>query len=129
MGLADQILALHTGIHEAFIIEEKAGDHEIVDEASRAGITLLADRINEVSGERLIAPIILLGTATQFAGQESKIIGIEYENAGLVLASLSDNKLLLLSTKLESLNDAMHTISTALPQLCLAKSIPPSTLG
>jgi hypothetical protein len=121
MGLADQILALHVDIHEVSIIEEKAGDYQVVDEASRAGVTLLADRINPASGQGLLAPIIILGTATQFGGQQSKLIGIEYENAGLVLASLTDHKLLLLSTKLESLNDAMRTISTALPQLCLAR--------
>ena len=121
MGLADQILALHMGIHEVSIIEEKAGDYEIVDKASRAGSTLLAHRINPTSGQGLLAPIILLGTATQLGGEPSKLIGIEYENTGLVLAPLTDKKLLLLSTELESLNEAMHTISTALPQLCPAR--------
>jgi len=117
MGLADQILALHSDIHEVSIIEEKVGNCAIVDQASRAGVTLLADRISSVSKLSLIAPMIILGAATQFAGQRSKLIGIEYENAGLVLVSLTDNKLIALSTKLESLNDTMDSIRAALPQL------------
>jgi len=117
MGLADQILALHKDIHEVSIIEERDASYVVIDEASRAGVKLLADRINEVSDQSLLGPIIILGAATQFGAQQSTLIGIEYENAGLVIASLADNKLLLLSTKLECLNDVMTTISTALPQL------------
>ena len=129
MGLAEQILALHRDIHEVSIIEERLGNYTLVDEASRDEVTLLEDRITMASRQGLLAPMILLGTATQFGGQQSKLIGIEYENAGLVLASLTDNKLLLLSTKLGSLNDAMHTISTALPRLEQFAQQTPKAIG
>ena len=129
MGSADQILSLHRDIHEVYIIEERVGSYVIVDEASKPGVTLLEDRILPASRHGLLAPIVLLGTATQFGGQRSKLIGIEYENAGLVLASLTNNKLLLVSTKLESLNDSMHAISVALPQLEESAQETPITIG
>lgn len=128
MGLADQILVLHRDIHEVSIIEERVGNYTIVDEASKGGVTLLEDRISPASRQGLLAPMIILGTATQFGGQQSKLIGVEYENAGLVLASLTENRLLLLSTKLEGLNDAMHTISAALPRLEQAAQHAPKTI-
>jgi len=111
MRLADQILALHSEIHEVSIIEERVGHYAIVDEASRKGVTFLADITHSERTQGLLAPMILLGAATQFGGRESRLIGIEYENAALVIAPLTDKKLVLLSTRLESAPDVMRTIS------------------
>ena len=118
MTLADRVLALHKDIHEVFIIEDRAGNQVAVGEASRKGFTLLADSMNVASKHGLLAPMIILGSASQFCGgQQSRLVGIEYEKAGLVLAPFNENKLLALSTKPESLRDVMQTISEALPQL------------
>ncbi len=126
MGFANYILALHRDIHEVYIIEEKDGSYEVVDETSRTGLRLLADRISHASEEGLSAPIIILGAATQLGGKKSKLVGIKYENAGLILAPLTEKKLLLLSTKLESHNDVMSNITAALPQLQFVEITPPS---
>ena len=117
MALADRVLALHKDIHEVLILEDRAGDHFVIGEASRKGVTLLADNINTANQEGLLAPVIILGSASQFGGQQSKLVGVEYEVAGLILAPLDENKLLALSTKTESLGDVWQIISAALPQL------------
>ena len=117
MALADRVLALHKDIHEVLILEDRAGDHFVVGEASRKGVTLLADNMNMASQEGLLAPVIILGSASQFGGQQSKLVGIEYDVAGVVLAPLDENKLLALSMKTESLGDVCQIISAALPQL------------
>ena len=117
MALADHVLALHKDIHEVLILEDKAGECVVVGEASREGVTLLANNMNIANKQRLLAPMVILGSANQFGGQQSKLVGIEYEKAGLVLAPLNENKLLALSTKAESLRDVWQAISAALPQL------------
>jgi len=117
MALADHVLALHKDIHEVLILEDREGNHVVVGEASRKGVTLLADSMNVPSKKGLLAPMIILGSANQFGGQQSKLVGIEYEEAGLVLAPLSESRLLAISTKPESLRDVWETVSAALPQL------------
>ena len=117
LALADRVLALHKDIHEVLILEDRSGDHFVIGEASRKGVTLLADNINSANQEGLLAPVIILGSASQFGGQQSKLVGIEYEAGGLIFAPLDDNKLLAVSTKSESLGDVWQIISAALPQL------------
>jgi len=117
VALVDRVLALHKDIHEVLILEDRAGDHYVIGEASRKGVTLLADNVNMASREGLLAPAIILGSATQFGGQQSRLVGIEYELAGLLFAPLDENKLLALSTKADSLGDVWQIISAALPQL------------
>ena len=43
MSLADQVLALHSDIQEAFVLEDRGSEHVVVGEASRSGMTMLAD--------------------------------------------------------------------------------------
>jgi hypothetical protein len=117
VALADHVLALHKDIHEVLILEDKAGEYVVVGEASREGITLLADNMNVANRQRLLAPMIILGSASQLGGQQSKLVGIEYEKAGLVLVPFNENKLLALSTRAESLRDVWQTVSAALPEL------------
>jgi len=89
----------------------------VIDEASRKGVTLLTDNINMANQEGLLAPVIIVGSASQFGRQQSKLVGIEYDVAGLLLAPLDENKLLVLSTKTESLGDVWQIINADLPQL------------
>lgn len=115
--LADHILTLHKDIHEVFILEEREGSNVVIGGASRKGLTLLADRINLSSDQGVLAPLIIFGSATQFGGQETSLVGIEYEKAGLVLVQFNENRVLALSTSPESLPDVMDATRAALPQL------------
>jgi hypothetical protein len=129
LALADYVLALHKGIHEVLILEEKAGEYIVVGEASRNGVTVLADNMNIASKQRLLAPTIILGSATQLGGQQSKLVGIEYETAALVFAPLNEDKLLALSTRPDSLRDVWETVSATLPELRLRSHEIPVALG
>jgi len=117
MALADDVLALHEDIQEVFILEEKSGDQVVAGKASRKGLTLLGDSINTSGKHGVLAPLIIVGSASQFWGQQSRLVGIEYEAAGLIFAPLDENRLLALSTKTESVGDVWQIISAALPQL------------
>jgi hypothetical protein len=117
LALADHVLALHKDIDEVLVLEEKAGEYVVVGEASREGVTLLADNMNIASKPRLLAPMIILGSANQLGGQQSKLVGIEYPTASLLFVPLDEDKLLALSTKSESIQDVWQTIRSALPEL------------
>jgi hypothetical protein len=117
LALADHVLALHKDIHEVLILEDKAGEYVVVGEASREGVTVLADNMNIASKPRLLAPMIILGSASQLGGQQSKLVGIEYESAGLLFAPLDEDKLLALSTRSENIQDVWQTVRSALPEL------------
>jgi hypothetical protein len=113
-NLADRVLGLHEDICEVYVLEDRAGEHVVVEEAYRKGVTLLANSISGSGMHGLLAPMIIIGSTSQFGGQQSKLVGVEYEKAGLILAPLDENKLLALSTKVESLHDVMQTVSKAL---------------
>jgi hypothetical protein len=115
--LADHILTLHKDIHEVFILEEREGSYVVVGEASRKGLTLLAERLKLASDRGVSVPLIILGSATQFGGQEISLVGMEYEKVGLVLVRFDENRLLAFSTTPESLPDVMDATRAALPQL------------
>jgi hypothetical protein len=117
LALADHVLALHKDIDEVLVLEDKAGEYVVIGEASREGVTFLADNMNIASKPRLLAPMIILGSANQLGGQQSKLVGIEYQTAGLLFVPLDENKLLALSTKSDSIQDVWQTIRTALPEL------------
>jgi hypothetical protein len=117
MGFAEDVLALHEDIYEVFILEERSGGHIVVGEASRKGVTLLGDSIESSRSMGVLAPMIILGSASQFGGQQSRLLGIEYEKGGVVLVPFGEDRVLALSTKLESLSDVMRTVSAALPRL------------
>jgi hypothetical protein len=117
MGFADEVLALHQDIHEVFILEERSGEQMIVGDASRKGVTLLADSIKSSRNTGMLAPMIILGSAGQFVGQQSRVVGIEYEKGGVVFVPFGEDMVLALSTKVDSLSDVMRTITAALPRL------------
>ena len=129
MALAHHILSLHKDIQEVTILEEKAGSYIVVEEAARPGVTLLSDRVDIASRQGLLAPLVIVGTATQFAGQEPRLVGAEYENAGLILAPLTEIQLLVMSTRTESLSEVMATLSVALPKLKNQAKEAPTTRG
>jgi hypothetical protein len=117
LALADHVLALHKDIDEVLVLEDKGGEYVVVGEASREGVTFLADNVNIASKQRLLAPMIILGSANQLGGQQSKLLGIEYETASLLFVPLDEDKLLALSTKSESIQDVWQAIRSALPEL------------
>jgi hypothetical protein len=106
LRLAD-VLALHEGIIEAFIVEEHSGDHVVVDRASRSDS--MPSKTLWAKHEQLLLPELVLGAVTQFRRGLSppKIVGVSYGDMGVLFCHLSDNQTLVLATQPEALSKVM----------------------
>src|SRR5208282_3060506 len=119
MVLARSVLALHEGIREVFVLEEGAGQYVVVEKATRGGLSLLSESLHEVRKHAHLIPALILGGATQFTDDPNslKLMGILYQNGGVIFTRLSEKKLLALSTSTESLYSVMEKVNGSLPGL------------
>jgi hypothetical protein len=123
LGLAETILALHEDIMEVYILQEKDGQHIVVDEAARGGISLLAECMNQTYAP--LSSAILIGAAGQIArGKSVKLLGIQYGEEAIILSPLSEAKLVALSTSSQRLSDVMRDISEPLSKLARQQTQP-----
>jgi len=81
MSLADHVLALHNGINEVFILEDRGGDHVVMAEAARNGLTLLADSMDRAAKHGFLAPMIILGAASQCMGSPCREVACVSPNS------------------------------------------------
>jgi hypothetical protein len=119
MKLAEYLLTLHDGISEVFILEERTGDHIVIDEAVRKGVTLFADKVDRTRRFTSLTPLIIIGSAGQMGGEAGgpKLTGILYDKAGAIIAPLNGKKVLAISTSTESFYEVMHAVDKALPDI------------
>ena len=119
MKLAERMLSLHDGIHEVFILEDRAGQFVVIEEATRRGITVLADSIEQTTRNAPLAPGLILGAATKFSGESKppRMVGILYDRNGLVLSYIDETRILALSTTQEDIYNVMQTVDDALPTI------------
>jgi hypothetical protein len=129
MRLTERVLALHDGICEAFLLEERAGLFVVAEEATRDKAAILTNSINEMTRNGTLAPAVILGAATQFSKTPSslRLVGILYGDVGIMFAYVNENKLLAISTEPSSFSNAMQLVNDALPGLI--KEIGRKTLG
>jgi hypothetical protein len=125
--LAEYLLTIHDGISEVFILEEKAGENVVIDEAIRKGPTLFADQVGRGRRFASLAPLLILGSAGQMneAG-EPKLTGILYDRVGAIFAPLSGKRILAISTSPESFYDAIQLVDKALPEILQEQRLAPS---
>jgi len=117
MSLADQVLALHRDIQEVFILEDRGGEHVVIAEASRSSMRVLADCMDTAAKRGIFAPMMILGAAGQFSGMPTRLVGLGYDNVGIVFAPIDETRSLALSTGANSLHEVMRVTSEALPRL------------
>ncbi len=119
MSLTDQVLALHEGIAEAFILEEKAGHLIVLEESSRDKAATLSNIIGETTENAALGPALILGAATQFSKIPGslRLVGILYGDAGIILTYIGENKVLAISTETSSFPGTMQLVNDALPSL------------
>jgi len=124
--LAEYILTIHNGISEVFILEEKAGENVVIDEAVRKGPTLFADQVGKGRRFTSLAPLMIIGSAGQMSeAGEPKLTGILYDHAGAIFAPLSEKRILAISTSSESFYDAMQSVDKALPEILQEQRLAP----
>jgi hypothetical protein len=119
MGLAEKVLALHEGIREVFILEERAGQFVVVEEATRDKPAILSNDLSAVTKGVEIAPALILGAAAQYSKTPGSLrtVGMLYTDLGIILAYLDESKLLSISTEPSSFSAAMQQVNDALPGL------------
>ena len=121
MGLADTVLALHDTIREVIIVENRAGELRVVDQAARNGHSLL-DAANDRDREAfVVAPTMILGAASQVGkiqkAGELRLVGMLYGELGVLCVGIDDDSYLMVTTSNESLAEAMSTLQRELPNL------------
>jgi hypothetical protein len=119
LKLAEEVLALHEGIREVFILEERSGRFMATDRAVRDGDKLLSGNIDLAGSNATLALAVIVGAATQLAGESgpARLVGIMYDKGGVFFCHLDENRVLALSTSPESLYNVMQTLKDSLPGL------------
>jgi hypothetical protein len=119
MKLTDRILALHDGIREVLILEDRSGHLVVAEEASKGQPMFLTRSIDRMTINGIVAPQLILGAAEQFTKSPGSLrfVGIMYEEAGIIFASLPEDRLLAISTDARSLSAGMQAVNDALPSL------------
>ena len=108
MSLANDILAIHEGVIEAFIVEERSGEHAVIDHATKNNsthtITLNAKR------DQLVLPELILGVAAQFRRGlfPPRIVGVSYGDIGVLFCHLNDRQVLVVTAYSENLPTVMQ---------------------
>jgi hypothetical protein len=129
LRLTEQLLAVHDGIREVLILEEKGGLFVVAEQATRDKGGFLSSRINETNGR--LSPALILGAAAQMTKlpDSLRLVGILYDNVGVMLAYFDEDKLLAISTEPSIFFNAMQTVNDALPGFIKELQIGRSTFG
>lgn len=120
MGLAQEVLALHDAIEEVLIVENRAGDVHVADQARRNGRSN-RNNLKDAGKDPMFGPTLILGAATQVGDAQKsgqlKLVGMQYARLGLVCVPISDNSYLMATASNESLAEVMKTVGKALPHI------------
>lgn len=117
MTLTQDILALHHGIEEAFILEAREGRFTVLEKAARDYAEELSNIINETYESTSLGLWVITGAAAQFCKTQGPLVGILYGDMGLILTNISEDKMLAVSTETSSLGAAMVLMDDQLPGL------------
>ena len=117
--LTEEVLALHEGIREVLVLEEKAGMFIVTEKAGKDEAQRSLDDLDSPANNGPLAPAVILGAAAQFAKSPSslELVAILYNDEGVMLTYLDDSKLLEICTDPPSLYDAMRIVNESLPKL------------
>lgn len=117
--LTEEILALHEGIREVLVLEERAGMFIVTEKAGKDDPQRSLDDLDGPVNNGPLAPAVILGAAAQFAKSPGalELVGILYNNEGVMLRYLDESKLLEICTDPPSLYDAMRIVNESLPKL------------
>ena len=80
MTLTQDILSLHQGIGEAFILEERAGRFVVVEKTARDNAEKLSNIIDESTESSSLGLWLITGAAAQFRKTQGspRLVGILY---------------------------------------------------
>ena len=133
MGLADEVLALHGGIRDVMIVENRAGELRVVDQARRSGHPLM-DAVNEHERDTIVvAPTMILGAASQVGNVhnagELRLVGMLYEQRGVLCAPINADSYLMVTTANEKFLEVMNALQRSLPSIIEKRYFPSEQLA
>lgn len=133
VGLAEEVLTLHADIRNVVIIENRAGELHVIDQATRTGNQLL-DTVGERERDTLVvAPTMILGAASQVGNLQKagvlKLVGMLYERWGTLCVPLSGDSYLMATTASESFLEVMQTLQHTLPSVIERQHLLPQSLA
>ncbi|HUK29426.1 MAG TPA: hypothetical protein VLV31_13460 [Candidatus Acidoferrales bacterium] len=108
MGLANDVLALHESILEVIIVEERSGEHVVVDHTTRNNSRPPLSFGSKQ--DQLVLPELILGVATQFRRGflPPKIVAASYGDLGVLFCHLTEKQALVIATQREELSKVME---------------------
>ena len=117
--MTEEVLALHEGIRQVLVLEERAGMFIVTEKAGRDETQRSLDDLDGPTNNGALAPAVILGAASQFAKSPGslELVALLYNNEGVILRYLNDTKLLEIITDPPSLYDAMRIVNESLPKL------------
>jgi len=133
VGLAEEVLTLHADLRNVVVIENRAGELHVIDQASRNGNQLL-DNVSERERDTLVvAPTMILGAASQVGNLQKagalQCVGMLYERWGTLCIPLTGDSYLMATTASESFLEVMQTLQRALPNIIQRQHLRPETLA
>jgi len=132
VGLASEVLALHPGIRDTMLVENRAGELQVTDQAARNG-SLPFDAVSEHERETIVlTPSMILGAASRLGDLEKigrlRLVGLLYEQRSSVCVPISESSYLMVTTPNESLQDVMKALQDGLPNLIRKQNFGPESL-
>jgi hypothetical protein len=121
VGLAEDVLALHSGIRDVMIIENRAGELRVADQAGRDSNSLL-DAVNERERDTIVVtPTMILGAASQLGNAqragELRLVGMLYEQRGALCVPINADSYLVVTAANESFLEVMNALQRSLPSM------------
>lgn len=113
------------------MLEERGGNLFVVEEAAKPGNGNLAYEIDESLRSGALTPLLILGVATEFNKNTSKLklVGFLYANGGVIFTQITEERLLAICTETSHFHEAMQTLNGTLPSLIRELATPPTPAG
>lgn len=130
-GLAEQILALHVGIREVLILEERGSHFIVTEEATSKGAANATGMVNQLTADAMLAPQLILGAAGRFSKtpESLRLVGLLYDQEGILFTYLNEDRLLAITTEPAGFSEVMQTVNDALPDLVKQLDVGARTMG
>jgi len=132
VGLAGEVLALHDAIRDVLVVENRAGDMHVIDQAERIAPSF-EESLEGAGKDSIVAPTLILGAASHvgkvWRSGELSLIGMLYDQLGILCAPVDENTYLMATTSSQSLLEVSKTVHEALPSLIRKRFPAPSPLA
>ena len=132
MGFASEVLALHPAIRDTMLVENRAGELQVTDQAARNGSSPF-EAVSEYERETIVlTPSMVLGAASRLGDLEKigrlRLVGLLYEQRSSVCVPIGENSYLMVTTPNESLQEVMKALQDGLPNIIRNQNLSPESL-